>query len=177
MFDPQLTRNLKRREFLLDWQTAVKIPWDIIILFGGGFALAQGFKNSGLSQWLAEQLTFLSGASPVAIILAVALLVIFLTEITSNTATATVFLPIMAAFAEAMHIHPYGLMVAAALAASFAFMLPVATPPNAIVFGTRYITIPQMAKAGIWLNLLGCLLITFFVSALLPVLWNIELDQ
>ena len=169
--------NLKRREFLLDWQTAVRIPWDIIILFGGGFALAHGFKESGLSEWLAGQLAFLDGAPPVALILAVALLVIFLTEVTSNTATATVLLPVMAAFAEAMQVHPYGLMIAAALAASFAFMLPVATPPNAIVFGTRYVSIPQMARAGIWLNLLGCLLITLFVTVVLPALWGIELRQ
>ena len=168
--------NLKRREFLLDWPTAVKIPWDIILLFGGGFALAHGFQQSGLSQWLAGQLTFLEGASPLVIIFAVALLVIFLTEVTSNTATATVLLPVMAAFAEAMQMHPYGLMITTALAASFAFMLPVATPPNAIVFGTRYITIPQMAKAGIWLNLLGCVLITLFVTHALPAWWGIDLS-
>lgn len=167
--------NLRRREFLLDWQTAVTIPWDIIILFGGGFALAQGFSESGLTGWLAEQLAILKGVNLVIIIGAVVLLVVFLTEITSNTATASLLLPVAGALASATGVHPYGLMVAAVVAASFAFMLPVATPPNAIVYGSRYVTIMQMAKAGIWLNLAGAVLITAFVYLLLPLAWGIQL--
>ena len=167
--------NLRRREFLLDWQTAVTIPWDIIILFGGGFALAQGFSESGLTGWLAEQLAILKGVNLVVIIGAVVVLVIFLTEITSNTATASLLLPVAGALASATGVHPYGLMVAAVVAASFAFMLPVATPPNAIVYGSRYVTIMQMAKAGVWLNLAGAVLITAFVYLLLPLAWGIRL--
>ena len=167
--------NLRRREFLLDWQTAVTIPWDIIILFGGGFALAQGFSESGLTGWLAEQLAILKGVNLVVIIGAVVVLVIFLTEITSNTATASLLMPVAGALASATGVHPYGLMVAAVVAASFAFMLPVATPPNAIVYGSRYVTIMQMAKAGIWLNLAGAVLITAFVYLLLPLAWGIRL--
>jgi sodium-dependent dicarboxylate transporter 2/3/5 len=160
--------DFSKREFLLDWATAVRLPWDILILFGGGFALAQGFSDSGLTQWIVMQLSVLQGMHMVVLVLVVTLVVIFLTEVTSNTATATLFLPVMGALAEAVDIEPLSLMVPAAVAASYAFMLPVATPPNAIVFSSRYITIPQMARAGLWMNLLASLLITAFVMLLLP---------
>jgi len=158
----------RKGEFLLDWNTASRIPWDIIILFGGGFALAGGFESSGLTQWIADRLVILQGVGLVVTVLAVALIVIFLTEVTSNTATASLVVPVIGAFALAVHIHPLYLMVTVATAASFAFMLPVATPPNAIVFSSRQITIPQMAKAGIWLNLFGSLIITAFAVLLIP---------
>ena len=154
----------RRGEFLLDWRTAVGIPWDIIILFGGGFALAGAFGVSGLTEWLGNQLAFLHGAGLAVTTLGVVLLVIFLTEVTSNTATASLMLPIMGGFALAADIPPLPLMAAAALAASFAFMLPVATPPNAIVFGSRRVAIPQMVRAGLWMNLFGTILITLFVT-------------
>jgi len=165
--------NLKKREFLLDWKTAVTIPWDIIILFGGGFALAQGFGESGLTRWLAEQLTVLQGVDTLLVIAAVVLLVIFLTEVTSNTATASLLLPVMGALATAIDVSPFGLMVATVIAASFAFMLPVATPPNAIVFSSRCVSIMQMARAGFLLNLVGVVVITGFVYWLLPLLWGV----
>jgi sodium-dependent dicarboxylate transporter 2/3/5 len=168
--------NLKKREFLLDWKTAVTIPWDIIILFGGGFALAQGFGESGLTRWLAEQLVVLQGVDTVVVIAAVVLLVIFLTEVTSNTATASLLLPVTGALAAAIDASPFGLMVAAVIAASFAFMLPVATPPNAIVFSSRYVTIPQMVRAGIWMNLIGVVIITAFVYLVLPHVWQLHLE-
>jgi len=167
--------NLSRREFLLDWKTAVTIPWDIIILFGGGFALASGFSESGLTTWLAGQLGVLQGANIVLVIAAVVLLVVFLTEVTSNTATASLLLPVMAALAAAINVHPFGLMVGTAIAASFAFMLPVATPPNAIVFGTRHVSMQQMAWSGLWLNLLAVVVVTGFICLLLPRVWNLDL--
>lgn len=160
--------DLNKGEFLLDWKSAVRIPWDIIILFGGGFALAAGFAASGLTEWLGQLLTLLHGADLVVLVFVVVLLVIFLTEITSNTATASLLLPVMAGFALAADLSALPLMVAVALAASFAFMLPVATPPNAIVFSSRQVTIPQMAKTGLWLNIIGSVLITLFVTMLLP---------
>ena len=160
---------------LLDWQTARGIPWDIIILFGGGFALANAVGASGLTEWLAGRLGLLHGLPLIAVIGAVTVLVIFLTEFTSNTATASLFLPVMGALAQALQIHPLGPMAAAALAASFAFMLPVATPPNAIVFGSRQLTATQMAKAGLWMNVLGIVLITVLVMYLLPVAAHIDL--
>jgi sodium-dependent dicarboxylate transporter 2/3/5 len=160
-------------EPLLDWHTAKTIPWDIMILFGGGFALANGFSSSGLTEWLANQLVGLKGMELIVIIFMVVLLVIFLTEITSNTATASLMLPVMGAFAVAIQISPLYLMVAVALAASFAFMLPVATPPNAIVFSSRKISIPQMARAGVWLNIIGSILITLYVIFYLPSVFDV----
>jgi solute carrier family 13 (sodium-dependent dicarboxylate transporter), member 2/3/5 len=168
--------NLKKREFLLDWKTACTIPWDILILFGGGFALAKGFTDSGLTHTIATQLNVLQGSNLLLIIAVITTVVIFLTEITSNTATASMFLPIIAALAVAMYIHPYCLMITVALAASFAFMLPVATPPNAIAFSSHYFTIGQMAKTGIWLNLIGIILISLFVKFYLPIIWGIDIN-
>jgi len=158
----------RRGQFLLDWQSAVRIPWDIIILFGGGFALAAGFAASGLTEWLGGELALLHGVPGWLMVALVVVLVIFLTEVTSNTATASLLLPVMAGFALASELPALTLMGAVALAASFAFMLPVATPPNAIVFASRQLTIPQMARAGLWLNLIGVVMITLFVSWLLP---------
>ena len=162
---------------LLDWPTALRIPWDILLLFGGGFALADGFARSGLAQWIALQLAGLQGVGWLAIVAAVVLLTIFLTEVTSNTATATLLLPIVASLAAGAGIHPLGPMMGAALAASFAFMLPVATPPNAVVFASRCISIPQMARAGLWLNLIGFALIVLCVATLARWVWGIDLAE
>lgn len=169
--------NLKQRQFLLDWQTASRIPWDILILFGGGFALARGFSDSGLTGIIAGQLVNMQGSDVFFVIAVVTTVVIFLTEITSNTATASLFLPVLAAIGMAMDIHPFALMLAAALAASCAFMLPVATPPNAIVFSSRYVSIPQMARTGIWINLMAIVLITLLVYAYLPLAWDIDITR
>ncbi len=157
---------------LLDWHSAVGIPWDILLLFGGGFALAHGFQQSGLTEWIGNQLGFLRQVHWFALIAAVALVTIFLTEMTSNTATASMLLPIVAGLAAGAGQDPLAPMVATALAASFAFMLPVATPPNAIVFASRQISIPEMARAGIWMNLVGLALIALFVSLVLPWVWG-----
>lgn len=157
-----------RGGFLLDWPTAATIPWDIIILMGGGFALASGFSESGLTMWLAEQFTVLQGIHYFVLVLAVVLMVTFLTEVSSNAATASLFIPVMGALAVAMGMHPFSLMVPAAIAASMAFMLPVATPPNAIVFGSRYVSIDQMARTGLILNLISALVVSFLCYWLLP---------
>lgn len=165
-----LPRGEGREGRLLDWNTAAGIPWDIIVLMGGGFALAEGFSATGLTAWLANQLGVFQGMEPVLLILVVVLVVIFLTEMTSNAATATLFLPVMGALGVSMGLHPLTLMVPAAIAASMAFMLPVATPPNAIVFGSRMVTIRQMVSTGIWLNLAGSLVITGLVYWMAPLL-------
>jgi sodium-dependent dicarboxylate transporter 2/3/5 len=169
--------NFRRGEFLLDWPTAIKIPWGILLLFGGGIAMSAGFKATGLSTWLGERLAALGDWPPVAMIAIVCLAVTFLTEVTSNTATATIFMPIMAATAQALHLHPFLLMIPAAISASCAFMLPVATPPNAIVFASGHVTVPQMARAGIWLNLLGVVLITTTVYLLVAPVLQIDLTS
>lgn len=163
------------RTFLLDWTNGVQIPWGVILLFGGGLSIAAGFQETGLAEWLGEQLAVLDGVSMVIVLFVVVLLTIFLTEVTSNTATATMLMPILGALAVGISVHPFGLMVAGATAASFAFMLPVATPPNAIVFGSGYITIPQMAKVGSGLNLIAIFLITALALLWLPVAWGIDI--
>lgn len=162
-------------DHLLDWHTAVKLPWGILLLFGGGLAIAAGFVESGLSEWIGSQLNRLEGVSLLLLLIIVVALVIFLTEVTSNTATASMMFPIMASLAVALGFHPYALMVAAAVAASCAFMLPVATPPNAVVFGSGYLRIPDMAKAGFALNIIGILLVSLTIYFLLPVIWGIDL--
>jgi sodium-dependent dicarboxylate transporter 2/3/5 len=168
--------NFKKGEFLLDWKTAVKIPWDVILLFGGGLAIANGFAKTGLAAFIASQLGGLEGASILVFVGAVVLITIFLTEITSNTATATLLVPIMGSAAIAMGVHPFATIIGACVAASFAFMLPVATPPNAVIFGSGCVTIKQMAKAGLWLNIVGTILITVFVVYILPILWGVDLN-
>lgn len=153
------SRNEKGK-FLMDWKTAEKIPWEILLLFGGGFALASGFKESGLSTWFGEQLLFLGDISPIILILTITFLITFLTEITSNTATVETILPILAGLAISLEVNPLLFMIPATVAGSFAFMLPVATAPNAIIFGTRRVTIMQMARTGFMLNIIGIIIVT-----------------
>ncbi|AOM84091.1 SLC13 family permease [Salisediminibacterium beveridgei] len=161
---------------LMNWETAKNVPWGILILFGGGLAIAGGFTDTGLDVWIGSQLTVLAGIQFIVIVLAVTVLVIFLTEITSNTASATMLMPIMAAFALAIDVHPFAMMIPAAVAASCAFMLPVATPPNAVVFGSGYLKMGDMVKAGIWMNIISVLIVVVFVMLLLPVVFGIDLQ-
>lgn len=137
-----------------------KLPWGIVVLFGGGFALARGFQTSGLSELIGAQFAGMTGLHPFVLIIACAFVLTFLTELTSNTATTQMILPILASVAVSMQINPLLLMVPATLSSSFAFMMPVATPPNAIVFGSGHIKISDMARAGVILNLLGVIIIT-----------------
>lgn len=167
-----LTPSGKHGKRLLHWADTTRLPWDILLLFGGGLALANGVATTGLSSWLGLQLTGLSEVPVLVMILALTLMVIFLTEVTSNTATASLLLPIIGGAALISDIAPVMLMVPVTLAASFAFMLPVATPPNAIVFSSRRITLPQMVKAGIWLNLISTVVISLAVYWLLPLVWQ-----
>jgi sodium-dependent dicarboxylate transporter 2/3/5 len=146
--------------FLMDWKAAEAIPWEIILLFGGGFALASGFKESGLSLWFGEQLEWLGGVHPILLILCISFLITFLTEVTSNTATVETMLPILAGLAVSIETNPLLFMLPATIAGSLAFMLPVATPPNAIVFGSKRISMVQMAKTGLVLNFIGILVVT-----------------
>lgn len=151
---------------LMDWTTAKKLPWHIILLFGGGFALAQGFTTSGLSAWLGSRLAGLSELSPVMIVAFVCLTLTFLTEFTSNTATAQVMLPVLAAVSIEIGMPPLMLMIPATISASCAFMMPIATPPNAIVFGTDRLRIAEMARAGFFLNIIGVIVVTTAVFLL-----------
>lgn len=157
---------------LIEWKDAVKLPWGILILFGGGIAIAEGFQQSGLADWIADNLTVLQGLSLFIVLISLVFMVNFLTEITSNLATTSVLLPVLAPLAVALHINPYYLMVGATMAASCAFMLPVATPPNAIVFGSEHLTLKQMMRAGLWMNLISVVVITLFVYFVLPMVWG-----
>jgi sodium-dependent dicarboxylate transporter 2/3/5 len=157
---------------LITWDEAVKLPWGIIILFGGGLALASGFQSSGLAVWIGEQLVSLAGVKLVLILLILIAAVNFLTEITSNLATTAMLLPVLAPMAVSLDVHPFILMVAATAAASCAFMLPVATPPNAVVFGSGYLRIPDMVRAGVGLNIISIFLILLAVYFLLPLIWG-----
>ncbi|WP_407351115.1 SLC13 family permease [Luteimonas sp. R10] len=148
----------------LDWETAVRLPWGVLVLFGGGLALAAAIGAHGVDGFIASGLYGLAGAPMLLVVFAVAVLVIFATELTSNTAMATAFTPVLAAVALGLGVPVVPLLVAIALGASYAFMLPVATPPNAIVFGSGHVRIGQMARAGIVLNIIGVVLVTLAAS-------------
>ncbi|MDG1023461.1 MAG: SLC13 family permease [Flavobacteriaceae bacterium] len=167
----------KKKEAIISWKDTINLPWGIIILFGGGMALAKAFEVSGLAIWLGELMTGFGGLTLILLILFLVIAVNFLTEITSNLATTAMLLPVLAPLALEVGVHPFGLMVGAAVAASCAFMLPVATPPNAVVFGSGYLSIPDMVSKGVVLNFFSIILITMMVYFLLPVLWNIDLTQ
>jgi sodium-dependent dicarboxylate transporter 2/3/5 len=146
-----------RKERIMDWKTAQRIPWNIVLLFGGGFALALGFQSSGLAVWFGEQLLWADKVHPYLILLAVVTLMSFLTELTSNVASTQMLLPVFASLAISSGNNPLLLMIPATLASSLAFMLPTATPPNAIIFGTNRINIATMVRTGFLLNMLGIL--------------------
>ena len=170
-----LPSRTKGKPNILDWGAAKKVPWGIMLLFGGGLAIAAAFESSGLATWIAGRLSVFEGVSLALLLLAVIILVNFLTEITSNTATTSMILPILAPIALTMAVHPFGLLFGAALAASCAFMLPVATPPNAVVFGSGYLKMSDMVKTGVVLNLLSIFLLFLFVYYALPWIWGIDL--
>lgn len=156
-----------RGKRLLSWESASRIPWGVLILFGGGIAIASAFTSSGLAGQIASQLEALSSIPVWLMILAICLSVTFLTEVTSNTATASLLMPLLAATAVATNVDPSLLMIPAALSASCAFMLPVATAPNAIVYGSNRLTVKDMARAGFALNIMGALVITLVCYFLL----------
>nr|XP_055052612.1 Na(+)/citrate cotransporter [Misgurnus anguillicaudatus] len=150
---------------LLTWNVAQKkLPWNIVLLLGGGFALAKGSEESGLSRWIGNQLTPLHAIPPWAIVIILCLLIAVFTECTSNVATATLFLPVLASMSQSVGMNPLYVMVPCTLSASFAFMLPVATPPNAIVFSYGYLKVSDMAKTGIIMNVIGIVCITLAIN-------------
>lgn len=165
-----------RREFAMDWRTMSKMPWDVLLLFGGGLALASAMKATDLDSAIGNSLTGLRGVPPMVLVLIACTTVIFLTELTSNTATTAAFVPILGSAAPALGVHPVLMMVPAGVVASYAFMLPVATPPNAIVFGSGRLSIGQMARAGVLLNITGVIVTTLIVSQLAGPLLGIDLN-
>ena len=161
-----IPRGRFRGERLLDWDAAQTIPWGVLVLVGGGLSMTTAIDRSGLAAWLGTGGLMLEGLSPTLIVLLVAGVIVFLTEFTSNVATASVAMPILAGAAAGLGIPAIELMSVAALSASMAFMLPVATPPNAIVYGSGTLSIAQMSRAGFALNLCSILLITLLAPTL-----------
>ena len=161
---------------LMDWKDASGIPWNIVLLFGGGFALASGFAESGLSLWFGDQLSGVANLHPILVIFIIAIMMTFLTELTSNTATTEMLLPVLAGLSVSTQINPLLFMIPATLSASMAFMLPVATPPNAIIFGTGRISITDMARTGFILNIIGAIIITLATYFMGSYIFGIEMD-
>ena len=145
---------------LLSWEEAVKLPWGVLLLFGGGIALGRAVSSTGLSAWIGDQLSIMGGWPPILFIAGVVALVIFLTELTSNVATMTTLAPILGSLALGVGIAPASLLAPAAVAASCAFMLPVATAPNAIIYATGEISIDRMIRRGVVVNVIGIGVIT-----------------
>ena len=166
-----MTPSASRKGDLLSWDKTNKLPWGLLLLFGGGLTLAVQINDSGLGVWIGQGLIILSSVPPLLIIFCVATLIIFLTEITSNVATTSAFLPVIGAVAVAFDIAPISLTIPVVLAASCAFMLPVATPPNAIVYGSGKFDIATMMRAGFALNIIGMFVVTLFAYYLAPMIF------
>ncbi|MBN2082881.1 SLC13/DASS family transporter [bacterium] len=164
------------RGMLVGSEQLQKLPWGVLLLFGGGFALAGGFKSSGLSQWCGEYMTALAGLPPLVVVLAVVVGMVLLTNLTSNTASTQMILPIMVTLAVAIQVNPLLLMIPATLAASTAYMLPAATPPNAIIFGSNRVSVAEMSRAGLALSVVSVVLIIVAIVTLGPLVFGIDLS-
>lgn len=167
--------DLERHEFTMDWATARQLPWGILMLFGGGLSLAAAISSTGVASYLAAQVEFLDGMPPVLIVLVVVTIIGFFTELTSNTATAAAFIPVFAAVAPALGVDPLLLIVPTTVMASTCFMLPAATPPNALVFGTGYITLPQMMRSGFLLTISSIVVVTALTFLVVVPVFGIDL--
>lgn len=168
------TKNKSNDKTLLVWKDTVKLPWGILLLFGGGMAIATAFGKSGLSFWIADLLRNLDGIPLFLIILIIVTSINLLTEVTSNMATTAMLLPVLVTIALAIQVHPYFLLIGATLAASCAFMLPISTPPNAVVFGSGLLKIEDMFKKGVWMNILSIIIITMVVYYILPFVFDVS---
>jgi sodium-dependent dicarboxylate transporter 2/3/5 len=163
--------NESQRKVMI-WDDVSRLPWGVLILFGGGLSLASAVSSSGLASWLGGHLSYLGVFGIFALVIAATALVIFLTELTSNLATTATFLPVVASVALELGVSPLLLCIPITLAASCAFMLPVATAPNAIVFASGLIKIPQMVKAGLILNICGLIILSVISVWLAPLVFN-----
>jgi sodium-dependent dicarboxylate transporter 2/3/5 len=160
--------DVRRRTFLLDWSDTAKLPWGVLVLVGGGLSLAAAIESSGLSAWVAGNLTLLSQVPAWTAVAAIGLVVMLISHVTSNTATAATFLPLAGSFAALAGVAPVLVCAPVALAAGCAFMMPVATPPNAIVFASGQLTVPDMIKAGALVNAVALGLLAVFVLTVVP---------
>ncbi len=167
----------KPDEHIMNWKTANRLPWNIVLLFGGGFALAKGFESSGLALWFGEQLAWGDQIPSIVFVLAIVIMMSFLTELTSNVASTQMLLPAFAAIAVSTGDNPLLFMIPATLASSLAFMLPTATPPNAIIFGTKKVKIDNMIRSGFGLNMLGAIIITLMTYLLIEKMFGVVINQ
>jgi sodium-dependent dicarboxylate transporter 2/3/5 len=172
-----ILRSKRKNRPLLKWKEAVKIPWGILLLFGGGMALAKGIEISNLGLWIANQAKLLNGLNLIVLLIIIITVVNFFTEITSNVATIAMLLPILAPIAIGLNVHPYIFLVGASIASSCAFMLPVATPPNAVVFSSGLLKIIDMIKVGFILNIFSILIISIITFFILPILWDFQVNS
>ena len=153
-----------KHKFILDQNDIAKIPWDIVLLFGGGFALAEGFVQSGLSKLMGQEFLIMKSIPPLALVAIICTIVVFSSELTSNTAQTTVILPLLASLATELGIDPLTIMIPATFSVSLAFMMPVGTPPNAIVFSSQRLKVWDMVKAGFILNVIGIIVVVIFTK-------------
>ena len=171
-----LIKSSDGKNNLIEWSDGVKLPWGIILLFGGGLSIATAMKSSGLALWIGELAYNIDSLDLILIVLIIVMIVNFLTEITSNLATVSMLLPILASISISLGIHPYIIMVSATIAASCAFMLPVATPPNAVVFGSGYLKMTDMVKTGLVMNVISIVIVSLYVYFMLPIFWDIDIS-
>lgn len=164
----------KKRYYIMDWDAMKSFPWDIILLFGGGFALADGYVTSGLTSLIGEALQSFQSIPQFVLVFLVTAIITVLNQITSNTATAQIFLPIIASMSRAVKIHPIMLMLPTTLACSFSFAFPISTPPNMIIFVTKKVSILDMFIVGTIMNVLGVILTTLFVYFLAPLILGFD---
>jgi len=169
-----LLPSTEKGKKLLTWEDTINLPWGILLLFGGGMSLALGFESSGLAEWIGSLMIALETVPLIVLLFILIAAVNFLTEITSNLATTAMLLPVLVSLAAAIGVHEYFLLVGATVAASCAFMLPVATPPNAVVFGSGYLKIEDMVKKGVWMNIISIIILTLIVYFILPLLWDLS---
>jgi sodium-dependent dicarboxylate transporter 2/3/5 len=167
--------DVRRGEFAMNWHWAQRLPWGVLLLFGGGLSLAEALSKTGLARWIGESMSVFSSWNALILVVLVVSVIIFLTELTSNTATTASFLPVLAALAQSVGENPLLFAVPATIAASCAFMMPVATPPNTIVFGSGKVTIAQMARAGLLLNIAGIVLVTALTYSLIMLVFDIKI--
>lgn len=167
--------DVKKGQFILDWQTAVKIPWGILLLFGGGLSLANALANTGVIVWIGHELASLHGMGIMMVITLTITVVMIMTEFMSNMALTTIFLPVATALAISLGENPLLLAIPVTLASSAAFMFPMSTPPNAIVFASGHVTIPRMMKAGFFLNVISLVLIMLFIRSIIPYAFDIKM--
>ncbi len=169
--------TLKFNQFALNWKDTVKLPWGILVFFGGSMSLSTALTDSGVTIWLSEQLSLLSGLNIMLVVVVVTLLLIAVSELMNNVATITAFLPILAAMATAMHINPLIIMIPATLAASCAFMLPGASAPNALAYGTGHLRVADMIRSGLILNIISAITITLFTFTIVATVYHIDFNH